>query len=741
MALIFISPQNTYAGGGGGVGDGGGVGGGNYCDTHDCSQVPHTSNGYGWHRFGVNEPGPTDLRNGGSWENVANICRDSGNDSVIAFIIMRPGDNITNSRVYDYEADRYGYYDRYMGDSGDPWLSYATAQSYFNTLPASVKTGYTFGSNVGWFCYNFAPKQWNVAGRSLIQKGAANFDAAKAGTISAKPGEQLNWYHDLRNVGPNSMDRQVYYMIAKTGFTNSWNTTSNPSGYVGPANANSYLMTNYATNSGAYTIHTVTQADVGNALCQSVNWQAASWQNLGVGTSSFACATVPYGYSLVPEISNITDGAMVESAAGSIPVLSRVINTGETRSHPNIQWQVTQVKYAPGATINNRSGGVSGNNPCNFFTGSTQCGATTPGSGIESAGYEYRETVAYNAIGNLADEPGGTRICFAMSIKRHSSASTDWRHSQLYCLSVGKKPKVQVLGGDLIVGRGSGVTSNVATSTSRMSSGLIFGSWAEYAIVASGTVTRMASGAGYVGGSPSTSLCSLSVLTFSNADTTGSCNQNSVGHYTTLNVRSNIAARYPTLGSTPNLSGSVAIDSLSGLYRSTNGSLTVSGGTIPLGRWVVINAPNTTVTISSNINYTTGTMSSMYDIPQVVIIAKNIIISSDVTSLDTWLVALGTGVDGRINTCGAGGSGAEAVTETSLITTKVCDKILTVNGPLAADRLIMRRTGGAGINAQAGEPAEVFNLRADAYLWAAAHSSGTTGRLSTVSTKELPPRF
>jgi hypothetical protein len=735
VALIVISPQNTYAGGG--VGDGGGVGPSTgYCKTHDCSQVPHTANGYGWHRFGVNEPGPADLKNGGDWRDVADICRDSGNDSVIAFVIMRPGDDITSSRVYDYEADRYGFYDRYLGDNGDPWLSYATAQGYFNTLPAGAKTGYTFGSNVGWFCYDFAPKQWNIVGRSLIQKGTANFNAATVGTINAKPGERLNWYHDLRNVGPDNMDRQVYYMIAKTGFTNGWDAISDPSGYIGPANANANLMTNYATNGGANTVHTVTQADVGNSLCQRVNWQAASWQNPGVGTSSFACATIPYSYALVPEISNITDGAMVESAAGSIPVSARVINTGETRSHPNIQWQVTQVKYAPGATINNKAGGVNGNNPCAYFTGNLQCGPTTDGSGTQAPGYAYRETVAYSAPGNLGDEPGGTRICFAMSIKRNSSTSTEWRHSQLYCLSVGKKPKVQVLGSDLIVGRGSGVSSNVVTSNSRMASGNVFGSWAEYGIVASGTVARMASGSGYANGSVAATLCSLSVLTFSNTATSGSCNENTIGRYTTPNIPSTIAARYLTSDSTPDLKGSVAIGGLSGLYQSTSGSLTVLGGDIPAKRWVVINAPNTTVTISNNITYTTGVISNIHDIPQVVIIAKNIIISDEVTNLDAWLVASGAGVDGRINTCGAG-----SVTETSPLTISVCDKRLTVNGPISTDHLIMRRTAGAGVGAEAGEPAEVFNLRADAYLWAAAHSGDTTSRMVTVSTKELPPRF
>jgi len=52
----------------------------------------------------------------------------------------------------------------------------------------------------------------------------------------------------------------------------------------------------------------------------------------------------------------------------------------------------------------------------------------------------------------------------------------------------------------------------------------------------------------------------------------------------------------------------------------------------------------------------------------------------------------------------------------------------------------MYRTAGSGVGVAIGDPAEVFNLRGDAYLWATAYSSNSD-RLSTVSTKELPPRF
>ena len=737
VGTALAMPQTALAQGGvGSGGSGGGCGNG-------CGGAPHTNNGYGWYRFSSSGAGgPADLRNGGSYANVAATCRNTGNDSVVAFIVLRPNRLVTSGSIYDYRAGTYGTYTDYNGNDGGNWLPYAFAQGLYSTLPGSITGGYTFGSNVAWFCYNFSPPpppppaQWHVEGVTYIQNGpTANMNLATNGTVGAKPGDRLHWFHDLRNFGPNNMDRNIYYEVAKTGFTNGWNATIQPNGNAsGPA---STTFVQLYSPYQPYATYDVQQSDVGNTLCQRIQWISHSWNDGSAGANGFACAAVPHSYALYPEISNITDGATTESSVGTVPLTARVTNTGDTKSHDNIQWQITQVKYAPGAAINNKGGGVSGAYPCLYFTGNSQC--TSGGSGTEAAGYAYHQTIGYNGNGTVGDEPAGTRICFAMSIIRNSSTSTEWRHSQLYCMVVAKKPKVQVLGGDLTVGRGTGVVSNVATSSSRLTSGLVYGSWAEYGIIPSGTVRGMASGAGYVGGNAATSLCSLSILTFSN-NTSGSCNDNNIGRYANPTAAPNVATRFITSASTPNITApSVNImgNNMSGLYRSNNANLTVGGGAdIPAGRWVVINAPNTTVTIASNIRYTTGAIPNINTIPQVVIIAKNIIISDAVTNVDSWLFATGTGADGRLNTCGAGG-----VAETTTITASNCNQKLTINGPVVTNHLLLRRTAGSGVGPQAGDPAEVFNLRADAYLWAASRSTNTTSRVPTVSTKELPPRF
>ena len=311
---------------------------------------------------------------------------------------------------------------------------------------------------------------------------------------------------------------------------------------------------------------------------------------------------------------------------------------------------------------------------------------------------------------------------------------------------VSKSPKVNVLGGDLYTGRTlSGVTaptgSKVTGSVSNTSVGS-FGSWAEYAIVPTGSISGVASGSGYVGGVDETSvICGISLLSFTNSTgpSPAGCNNGRVGNFTATSSMPNVAARFKVTPSTPRVSGQVSVGAggmNSGVYTSTAATFNVRGGSVvPAGRWVVINAPDSTVTINDNIDYTNGPFTSAGQIPQVIIIANNINIAPGVTNVDAWLISNGkaagsTITGGVINTC------AVSVT----VTSRVCDKKLTVNGPVIANRLHMLRTFGAGPGAQSIEPGEVFNLRADAYVWAMSRGLAD-GRVTTTSTTELPPRY
>jgi len=627
-------------------------------------------------------------------------------------------------------------------------MTWQTAQGAFNET--GLPQGWWSSSQVGWFCYDFS-KNWSIDGESYIQVAAtssvaANRNLARQGSMSVTPGNRLYWFHDMRNSGPDAMDKTVTYQVNKTGFTNGWNNITAPAG-AASGGGGALFVKQYAP-SAAYATYDVTQSDVGNTLCERISWVPGSSGSSARAASGYACANVPYNYGLTPSIANITDGAPIETSHGSISIQGNVSNnTGTTKSQTNIQWQITQAVYKPSVNpIPHSGGGVSSSNPCAFFSGSASCGAISGGAGTEAAGYGKGASKTYSGTGSIGDLPVGTHVCYAMSIKRNSSSSADWRHSKLYCLVVGKQPKVQVQGGDLIVGRGSvsnpGRVAGVVTSITHPGSGPYYGSWAEYGILPSGIVSGMASGAGFSGGSTvgsSSNLCAVSLLTFANAGSTSCGAGSTLGGYKNTSIAPNIAGRFPLSSKTPQLPSN-AIDitgnDLSGLYTSSSATLAVvSSSEIAAGQWVVVNAPNSTVTIGGDIHYTAGQLHSVRDIPQVVIIAKNIIIADNVSNIDAWLVATGSGTEGRINTCGAGG-----VNESTVLNANICNSKLTVNGPVLANHLIMRRTGGAGVGTAAGDPAEVFNLRADAYVWASNYSP-STGRIPTVETKELPPRF
>lgn len=300
------------------------------------------------------------------------------------------------------------------------------------------------------------------------------------------------------------------------------------------------------------------------------------------------------------------------------------------------------------------------------------------------------------------------------------------------CVKVVKKPKINVKGGDVVS------KSDIRTSISPVPD-RTYGSFGEYGLFANGVINGMGSGGAY-GRNGASGLvgfngnCSLALLTFANSrlNPTQTCSTVSTyGSYGNSATLPNLAASFPILTSTPAFE---TFGSLSNLINNSsvnlvkaNGNLTLSGASLGKGRWLIINASGRNVTITGNITYNPGTMRSLYDIPQLVIIANNININANVTNVDAWLSASGT-----INTCSNGPAN---------LTVDDCNQLLTVNGPVSTSHLLLRRTAGGGIDHNAiGDPAEIFNLRADAYLWSMARALEGSP-ISVASTIELPPRF
>jgi hypothetical protein len=183
-----------------------------------------------------------------------------------------------------------------------------------------------------------------------------------------------------------------------------------------------------------------------------------------------------------------------------------------------------------------------------------------------------------------------------------------------------------------------------------------------------------------------------------------------------------VTAQFPDAG-TPIGSPFVPDNHGSGTYSA--GNITLNASSLSASKTIIIKSTGT-VTIAGNQTYHNGPYTNINQLPQMVIIARNIIINDDVTQVDAWLV---TTNGGSIKTCGDTARSANQ-----------CSQQLTINGPIMTDKLYLYRTAGSNSGAASGDPAEVFNLRADVYLWAQAQSINNS-KVKTVHLTELPPRF
>ncbi len=604
---------------------------------------------------------------------------------------------------------------------------------------------------------------------------AAQWEMDPTATITSSAsavGDTITWRHRVTNTGTNTTNATITYRAQNQGYLGTgvvapspWTETNIPA-----------TGTNYREQNST---HVITAADVGQTLCRRTTVTPVSSTNLtGTANSPNACITIPFGYNLMPSITdpsapnNLTDGD-----ARTIPVAGMVRNMGPTKSALNINWQLSRVKYAPGTTIANRTGGT-GAEACTFLTGQTACTAISQGT--EGDGYGYgtvgptnpidRQT--YSTTADLDDDAPGTKTCFVMSVQGYTSGTSDWRHSALHCYVVGKAPKVQIWGGDVIVGRGYDGTLNTNAKvqtglTVKLSTNMTFGSWSEYGIFAPATISFMASGSGLNGGNTSSTQTSWSAYSFTRSGTT-------YGQYNVTNNKlPDVTESFPTTSAVAENNFNLSTTGKGRNIRPANPAvrnitLTANpGNTLGDNQWLVINAIGHNVTIANNLIYANGSYTDAKRLPQLIILADNITINSNVTQVDAWLIAkndtttagMSRGAYGSIATCdqqsGSGGSNGLAQwlatpdgsggtnydsSVNSRLTLDHCTQPLRINGPVMASKLYLRRTAGSGAGAAAGDPAEVINLRPDAYLWAREHMS-PSGIYQTVNTTELPPRY
>ena len=659
-------------------------------------------------------------------------------------VIIRVYDETTNTLLKEYNGANYSN----MQTNGATFsfnMTFQPQHKYRITLyniSGNNVIRYQFPyDNIAYY----ASCPWSLTGSSTIK---VNSGTATTSTVTATPGDTLNWTHKITNNGPYATNVAV---VSNIGMSNlPWS-----SGQDSKSTAAGVAAGTFRTySSSSYTSYVVTQDDVSdnadveaNQLCQWTQYDPYNSSGARNGRGNHACAKVPYNYSLTP---SITLDKEVVDVGTSVSVIGKIDNSGTTKTK-NTQWQFSQIIIPSGKTIPTGGSASSSTTPCSYYTGqqsSATCsqasfsGSVTESTGNTTLADPSTYTFPTRQI-TVPDLEVGTKICYALSVKAKSSSSTDWINSSLTCIVVSKHPLLQTLGGDVIVGRGSSSeTSMIRTSVKDVDSKR-YGSWSEYAVLASGSITGIASASGYAGGSSETIACNTAYLTFNNKTSTSSpCTDATLGYYNYTALTTTVADKFTISSTTPAISGDVSVTDLASkttyTSNSSNSEVRLTTGTdteMPAGKWVVINAPKATVTIMSDLKYTSASLSKTSDIPQLVIIAKKIVIADSVTQVDAWLIATSSDGTGSVNTCGAGD-----VTETTTLNSAVCANKLTVNGPVITNHLLLRRTAGAGTGSASGYPAEVFNLRPDAYLWALSLQTSTP-KAQTVQTVELPPRY
>lgn len=534
---------------------------------------------------------------------------------------------------------------------------------------------------------------WSINGQSYIsttsQKPTVYGDPPR--TITANPGDTLYWFHDLRNkndstatasINRYTIDRNYGTSIGSDG----WDTANHdPQGYNVTGAPGDLFVTLWDPLSDANLRYNVTNADVGKTICQRINWNPASSSSSIWGHSGEACAHIDESFSLTPDITSDKTSA---TPGENIKLDSGVRNTGGFSSQ-GTQWCIKREN-----TATKSCGGSIASGTDNFSVGRKALSSIVAQIPIEAK--------------------IGDQVCYVLSVNPSTNGNPDsWAHAKV-CISIGKKPKVQIWGGDLWAH--GFVNTSVSSIASR-----VYGSWSEYAALVNGNNTGFGSGAARYSGTTDNCVVKLTLNNASNASSSCSGTSEITG-YNSAKI-GDMVANF-NFENAASLSGSISANSLNGGNYVASGDIALNQNlNLSPGKSVVIKV-NGKVIINGNQTYTNNGYNSISDIPQLVIIANEIIINDDVTQVDGWLIAKG----GSIKTCS---KEARSINE--------CNKSLTINGPVVADKLYLYRTAGAEPGSL-DEPAEKFNLRADALLWAYNYAS-TNRPIKTVYNTELPPRL
>lgn len=374
----------------------------------------------------------------------------------------------------------------------------------------------------------------------------------------------------------------------------------------------------------------------------------------------------------------------------------------------------------------------------------------------EYVGDKYCNSFGYNFQYWYGEKQGGGSIAWT-----HDAPKDYWFDFSASCRTIAKKPNTAAWNGS-IMSTGSLISSlsprydTVNPGEIASGSQTLYGSWSEYLAIAKtwpNNGKTMASGSTLSTGSSQLSICdskpweSNSPLSISNFSTnTDACDLRA----SNITANSTFLTRLNAyFNDEKNIANIKTVGSINDLYGTLSGNklLRVRGSDLTIEQDIKVDG-----------NY------NLHNLPQAVIIVDggNVNIANNVKRVDAWLIVTSSGGrGGTINTCHYDGqdfqpgrdTGVQSDTYNTLVSP--CTEQLAFNGPVIANRVNLQRSYGANnhtrhrTNAYDNSngignketPAEIFNLRADAYIWGYAQASRYNSSYSEAYSRELAPRY
>lgn len=753
--LIHAETAGAAAGSAGGSGSGTGNG-------------FNTMHGWGWYKYeiGVTKP---DYVESGNWNDIAyNRC--SGYRYVVGFTLLNK-DNPKKAAIWGVQAlwwnkdtKKYNYplkptkptlgpasESNYMGRSGwggNGWISWDNARQDYSGLIDDVRDGthwigdwgyeHTASNIASWFCYE-EKTNWTLSGSSSFYH------------VGNQPGQTIRWNHSITNNGPTRINNTYIGSRTHTTINGVEISRSNDEWGIGFSTPSGGTVRSWPNTPEFSNNYTIKYEDVGKTICQWVSYEPhSSWDGSGRTSNQNACVYIPFNYQLEPSLGSSTGRV---SVGEQFEVTRTVTNGGTTQSDVG-EWRFYVGKIDAGkskpttSVVNHDSEGG-----CFQFNQVKPCTEVVPRTG-ENVTFKRGVTDLNNYPDIASDVKVGDHICYILSVRPRSHDSAQWR-SRVHCIQVVKKPTVQVWGGDVRVGASYG--DNYKSSGSsiiaprRTIDSKVYGSWGEYGMLVSSLDGFSFSSSGGsisgMGAAPGTDL-KYNPLSFTNTRVVDGVSVN--GHFggwggehklPTVNLR--MAGEVIRVEKAE----TIKLDAInkSVYYHYTN---------LNQGR-VKVEGKNKGYTI---VIYVDGDVDIMGDITlddtlsansmgQTIIVARNIIINHKVGRVDAWLVARPDDANsGLVATCVENNSANNNFSDYigkpyyTNLAAGVCGSQLTINGPIIAKELWLRRTSGAETVTDQHQPAEIVNFRPDAYLWAM-QETRKNGSITTGMTYEIPPRF